>query len=702
VSDTPPNNVPLRLSSFVGRQRELQHVRELLARTRILTLTGPGGSGKTRLALEVAAESLLAGEYADGVWWVGLESLADGSLVLQSIAAALGLREQVSRPLEQIVSEHVRARQMLLLLDNCEHLLRACESVVERLLGIAPHLRVMATSREPLGIAGEVIWPVPPLSLETQREPADAGVAHFSLAKQSEAVRLFVERATESLPTFTWTDKNAKVISEICARLEGIPLALELAAARVRVLTLKQIAERLDASLGLLIRGSRNVPVPRHRTLRAAIDWSYNLLEQPERILFRRLSVFAGGFTLAAAEQTCGVSQVETSEVLDLLSRLVDKSLVTADLLQHGEARYHLLETIRQYAREQLVEAGESETLRQRHAQFFVTLAEVAEWQLLGPEQSYWLNRFEQEQDNLRAALDWATHDDGDALGLRLAGALWRYWISRDHFQEGRAWLSRFLAREAAVIDKPARAKALLGATALAVPQGDYETARALGEESLGLYRELADPRGIGLCLFALAIVAAERGDEAGACALLEDSLGLWREMGDQRGIATALYNLGERARYRRDYRRAAELYEECLEIYDRTHDVGGQALAKRNLALVAQHENDTALAARLCAESLALWQVLGNKTQMSLCLDAFASVISARGDFERAACLMAAAKALRDEMGLALEKVDRVELDRIVTRVRAALDEKTFAKAWAQGRAMTLEQAVESVSKES
>lgn len=703
-----PNNLPLALTSFVGRERELAEIKKQLATTKLFTLTGAGGSGKTRLALEVAAAVLLARGFPDGVWRVGLEGITDGTLVLQAVASVLGVREQGGKPLETVLIQHLRPKQLLLILDNCEHVTLASQRLVNTLLSACPNLHILATSREPLGIAGELTLPLPALSVPPARRSVRSETLSASALMQFDAVRLFVERAVQSLPTFTLNSKNAPAVLDICRRLDGIPLAIELAAARVHVLSPEQIAVRLDKALELLTRPSR-ATLARHRTLRATLDWSYGLLSEQEQMLLRRLSVFSGGFTLEAAEAIVSDNSpsadppgdeisLRRAEVLDLLSNLVDKSLIVTRLeeLQNENAGYRLLETVRQYAREKLAESGELDTLRRKHARFFLKMAEAAEPKMLGPEQAYWSSQLEQEHVNLRAALEWASEGDDYEFGLRLAGALWRFWIGRAHYNEGRGWLSRFLEREGKTVHKLYRAKALLGASALALPQADYDTARAFAEESLRLYSELGNRRGTGLCLFALAILEAERGDELGADALLEASLKLWRELGDARGIATALYNLGERARYRKHYRRAAQLYEECLEIYRQTQDRGGVALAQQNLGLVAQHEGDWTRAARLLRDSIKLWQELGGKGPISLCLDGFASVAVAQDNFELAACLLGAAEAIRDEIGMSLEKVDRVERDRIVMRVRAALDDAAFEVAWAKGEGMRLEQAVE------
>ena len=403
IPERPAHNLPLEFSSFVGREKELAEVKRLLESTRLLTLTGSGGCGKTRLALAAASE--LVEGFEDGVWLVELASLADPSLVPQSVAFTLGIREQPGRSPTEALSDYLGSRKVLLLLDNCEHLVEACAELAEALLHSCPELRVLATSREALGITGEVAWLVPSLSLpDLRRLPAVEGLPRY------ESARLFVERAAVK-PTFALTEQNAVAVTQVCYRLDGIPLAIELAAARAKVLPVEQIADRLNDSFRLLAAGSRTA-MPRHRTLHATMDWSRELLSWAERSLFHRLSVFAGGFSLEAAESVCIGGDVERDEVLGLLSRLVDKSLVVARE-EDGETRYRLLETIRQYGREKLDGSEEESEAGRRHAGFFVGLAEKAERELNGPDQARWLTRLETEHDNIRAALSWSLGEAG-------------------------------------------------------------------------------------------------------------------------------------------------------------------------------------------------------------------------------------------------------------------------------------------------
>jgi predicted ATPase/DNA-binding SARP family transcriptional activator len=744
------HNLPNVLTSFIGRARERAEVARLLATTRLLTLTGAGGCGKTRLALMMAGD--LAGEYTDGVWLVELAALADGALLPQAVATALGVREEAQRPLRSTLVDALRSRQLLLLLDNCEHLIDPCAQLAEMLLSACPQLRILATSREGLGLAGETTWLVPSLALpDPQHLPAVMELSHV------EAVRLFVERAAAALPTFTLTPANAAAVAQVCRRLDGIPLAIELAAARIKVLSVHQLAARLGDCVGLLTAGSRTAP-PRQQTLRSTIDWSYDLLSEPERALFRRLAVFAGGWTLEAAEAVCGDWRLEIgawaaespisnlrSPILEGLAHLVDKSLVVVDMPPSGAARYRLLEPIRQYAHAKLMESAEAPAMRQRHAHFFLALVEEAEPQLVGAEQVAWLNRLEQEHDNLRAVLGWFIERGEAAAGLRLGGALWRFWRTRGYLTEGRAWLVELLALPprplAADSGEPAagwgaaRVQALIAAGVLASEQDDYATTHALFLEALALSRELADERGIawalvGLAVVALAqgddaraatlyaesltlgrkrgeqhliagtlgglgVVALNQGDEARAVTLMEEGLSLYRELGDTHGIADALRNLGWLALNQGDAARAAALLEESLALYRQQENPQYIAWALHSLGSVALLQGNTERAAALCVESLALSRNVGDRYMIAWCLEDIAGVALAYGNPGAAARLLGAAEGLRALIGARLLAFDRARYERTVAATRAALEAAVFTTAWVAGGALPLEQAI-------
>ncbi len=480
------HNLPVQLSTFIGRKNEIAEVIQWLATHRLVTLTGEGGCGKTRLAMQTA--SIMLQKFAGGVWLIEFAPVVDPVFVVQVTAAAVGVREQPACPLSETLADHLRHRPALLLFDNCEHLLAACAQLATTLLQSCPDLHILATSREPLGVAGEVAWGVPPLSLpepQPWQDPASSNAA-LAVYEQSEAVRLFIARAMAVSPSFALSIENGAWVAEICRRLDGMPLAIELAAARVRALSVREIAQRLDDRFRLLTGGSRTAP-PRQQTLAATLDWSYRLLVEAERTVLQRLAVFAGGCTLAAAEAVCADETVGADAVLDLLAHLVDKSLVVADRKDDG-TRYRLLETVRQYARERLLESGEVEQVRERHCTYFVAWAEQADTHIDKPSEPAWLRGFEAEHDNLRAALEWCRGDEPRAAtGLRLAAACARFWNLRAYLSEGTAQLVTALSRTGAQAPTAARAWALLQLAAILYKRSDYEALRPYAEEALSI-----------------------------------------------------------------------------------------------------------------------------------------------------------------------------------------------------------------------
>ncbi len=725
-------NLPIPLTSFVGREKERKELAERLASARLLTLTGAGGCGKTRLAIQVGREFAEANRYKNGVWWAELAPLADPTLVAQTVASVFDLRETSDTPLIYLLTNYLREKELLLVLDSCEHLIDACARLAEMLLAACSKLQILATSRETLSITGEVVWRVPSLAVpDADHLPPLDQLVHY------EAIQLFVQRVTAVVPNWK-LDSRAAAVAHICARLDGIPLAIELAAARLKVMSAEQIAARLDDRFRLLTGGSRTA-LPRQQTLRAAIDWSYELLSEKERVLFRRLAVFAGGWTLRAAEEIVGVEGMDSREVVDLLLRLVDKSLVIVSE-QSGETPYHMLETIRQYAHEKLVESGEWQPMRARHLDFFLKLAEEAEAKLRGAEQVLWLNRLEWEHDNLRAALQWSIENQGadpnrKDWALRLAGALSIFWYEHSHWSEGRRLLREALKRSKDA-STSMRAKALVGAGYLALFQNDYEEAQTFLEQSLALYREQDDKRGIANTLFWLGMVAGDQGDYPRAVELVQESLDLRREIEDESGVAYSLHLLGELARDHGDYSRERQLLEESLTLSRKLGDKWGIGLNVMGLGELALRQRAYELATALGEESLALWRELGDKRMSGIALETLgfaahgkgdnvaarallaealrllselrdrwsiprilegsAAIASTEGSPERAARLFGAAEALREAANVPLPPADRADYDHNVAAVRAQLDEAAFAKAWAEGRAMTLEQAVE------
>jgi predicted ATPase/DNA-binding CsgD family transcriptional regulator len=685
----PPNNLPLQLSSFIGRGREVVEVETLLSDHRLITLTGPGGSGKTRLALAVASE--VVEDFGDGTWLVELAPLSDPDLVPHAVAQALSVREAQGRPLIGVLLEHLESRRALIVLDNCEHLIDACATLADTLLRSCPKVRILATSREALGIAGERTWPVPPLS-----SPDYHNLPPVEELRSYEAIRLFAERARAVVPTFELTGTNAPAVARLCRMLDGMPLAIELAAARARVLSVEQISSRLESSFALLTGGNRNA-LPRQRTLRATIDWSHVLLGDKEQALFRRLSVFTGGFDLDAAEEVCGGENHEHDEVLNQLTSLIDKSLVEV-AERDGAARYGLLETVRQYAREKLEGSGEKPSIRRRHAGFFLELAEHAEPKINGKDREFWLGRLDTEHDNLRAALAWSQETAEAETALRLAGALSWFWFHREYWSEWGRWLDGALAiRESAREPRhgAARAKVLSGGGFLAWMQGDQQTARSQLEESVMLWREVGDGQGLAQALRFLSGSFESQGDYAAARPLAEESVQLFREGEDTFGLGITLSRLGITALAQGDHVAARAALEESVAICREIEDDWALALALRNLGIGALREGNLEEAVARLAESLKVLRETGNPLYMQN-LELLAAAVSMRGDHRRAAILFGAAEALREAVGTFVLPLYRAEYDRGVAATREGLDEATLSAAWSEGRAMTPEEAIE------
>jgi predicted ATPase/DNA-binding NarL/FixJ family response regulator len=693
-------NLPIQVTTFIGREQEITEIQRLLATTHLLTLTGSPGVGKTRLALETALRqrdcSTGSGQaYADGFWLVELAALADPALVPQTAATALGLPENPRRPLVQTLVDFLKPRAMMLLLDNCEHLIDACAALAESLLRACPRLRILATSREALRIAGETCLRVPSLTLPNPRQ-----LARTDHLTAYEAVRLFLDRAAAAAPGFVLTDQNASALAQVCQRLDGIPLAIELAAVRVKVLSPGEIAARLNDRFRLLAAGSR-MALPRQQTLRALVDWSHDLLSEPERILFRRLSVFAGGWTLAAAEATCafGVGtdagpELSPEEVLDLLGILVDKSLVVAE--QHLEGtRYRLLETLRQYAAEKLRAAGEEARVRRRHRDWFAGFVGRQLERLSGPQQAEAFARLDAEHDNLRAALDWCEMEPGGwEAGAQLADELRWFWGLRGYVREGRERLDRLLAL--ATEPTAGRARALSAAGNLAQHVGEYDRAAALLEESVGIWRELGDERGAAVALARLGQLEQSRGDYDRAWMLLEESRRMCPDVGTVSGLdAPRAVYLAQVAKNRGDHARAIPLFEECLGQARARGDRHAASSVLRSLGELTQARGDYERAAGYLRESLLLIRELNDQACALTTLDSLAVLAAARGDSVRAARLFAAAGASRAAQSRSLPSTEQDRLDRAAANARDRLGMATFDTAWSEGRAMTLEQAI-------
>ena len=692
-------NLPIPLTRFVGRRRALAAIGALLDSARLVTLTGAGGSGKTRLALQVGTDLLDA--YADGVWWVELAALADPERLPRTVAKALGVPEAPQRPAGEVLAGFLRPRELLLVLDNCEHLLAGCARLVEQLLRQCPGLTVLATSREKLGIGGEHVWPVPPLSVPAPDEAVPA-----ARLQAYEAVDLFVGRAQAAIPDFELRERNAAAVAAVCRRLDGLPLAIELAAARVKVLPVAAIAARLDDAFQLLTGGSR-ATLPRHRTLRAAMAWSFELLAAAEQMLFRRLSVFAGGWTLAAAEAVCAGDGLAQRDILDLLSRLVDKSLVEVQA-RDGEKRFRMLETVRQYARERLTESGEAGALRSRHLAYFRRLVEAAN-PLLGyflPERegALWLGRLEPEVDNVRAALDWSLAqaeepESGNQArveaGLRLAGALHWFWYARGQFAEGRAWLTGLLARPARVaVDT--RAQALLTAGYMACWQGDFAAGRAPLREALDLYRRLENGAGVACARHGLGFVAMGRGNLALAGARFADALQEAKEAEAKWVASFAFHFLAIVHTYQGEYAQAVSFFEEGDALL---REMGGYkqglAFSQFHLGRIARLRGKHEAARAHHAEGMRLFAAAGDRRGIGYSLAGLAALAAAEGRLARAARLAGAVAAVEAVLGSFLEAPLAVEYEQSLATVRAALDEEAFAATAAEGRAMSPDEAM-------
>jgi non-specific serine/threonine protein kinase len=694
------NNLPTYLTDFIGRQQELEELKRLVlskgtrvVKTRLLTLTGSGGCGKTRLAVQLATDVMNI--FVDSVWLVDLAPLKDPTLIPQAIASVLDVQEQLRRTLMDTLLDYLQSKNLLLILDNCEHMIPQCAQLIELLLRSCPDLQVLATSRERLNVTGETVWRVPSLSLP------DAHDLTPSILCRSDAVRLFVERAGAVLPTFALDTNNAAPIVQICHRLGGIPLAIELAAARVVMLTPAQIAARLDNVFQLLTQANRSAPL-RHQTLGATMDWSYDLLAEKERILFRRLSVFVGGFTLEAVEAVCADPMerggVSLSEMLGLLSGLVDKSLVMViDWRQGEEARYRLLEPTWQYANEKLLQSGESERLRSRHLEFFLNLAEEAEPHFSQTEQVVWFDRLVLEHDNLRAAIDWSLQRTEPTAALRLTGALWYFWSARGYYTEGVRRLTQAVSRADEAMPSQARAKALRAAGALLLwSDSDGSQARPLLEKALAMGRKLGAKRIIAESLNTLGAVALGQKDYAAARLYLDESLALSRELGDKHNVGWSLAYLGDISLLQLNYKQAQRLFEESVSVFRGIGDSNSLAYPIRRLGQVAFYRDDGKQATALFKESLILNRQVGYTKGVAACLGALAGVAVRQRQPIRAARLFGAAEILLSVTAGKLFPTDQIEHDRDVAALQAQLDQVSLGAMWSEGRAMPLEQAID------
>jgi non-specific serine/threonine protein kinase len=699
---TSKHNLLAQRTSFLGREREMLELKRALAMTRLLTLTGVGGTGKTRLAQEVAKD--LVGAYPDGVWLVELAGLSAPELVEQVVAETLGVRERPGRPLGATLVEELRAKHLLLVVDNCEHLIEAVACFTDELLGACPKLRILATSREPLRVPGEVVRRLPPLPVP---EPKESALLREGELERLAVTRLFFDRARRKREgEVVSSGTSVQAVVDVCRRLEGIPLAIELAAARTATLSVEQIDERIGDSLKLLTTGFRSAP-QRHRTLRATLDWSHDLLSETERVLFRRLSMFAGGFSLEGAEALGSDESVGNGEALDPLSRLVEKSLVTLEEDKHdGALRYTMLEPVRQYAREKLIESGEEETVQGRYAGFFLALAEEAEPEMSGPNQEVWLKKLEREHANLRGALAWAL-DPSDSrkprqhrteLGLRLAGALGRFWGVYGP-NEGFRWLEKGLASGGAA-PKPTLAKAFYEAGSIVLFQGDYQRATSLLGKGLALFRELGDRRGVATSLVNLGFAALHLGDKERASALCQQVETLRGETLDRWTLAWLTTYLGLSALYEGDYERSGALSTESLAIYRELGDKRGISLSHIDLGFIELIRGDHEKAAAELEEAVRVLGGSEDKFCLAYAIFGLAAVAAARAQPSRAARLWGGAVVIREQIGvvsLTQLELQAYDYEGRVSAARNMLgDEGAWEAAFAQGKAMSVEEAIE------
>ncbi|HEX9990976.1 MAG TPA: tetratricopeptide repeat protein [Chloroflexia bacterium] len=726
------HNLPAERTGFIGREDALAHALDLLRHedVRLLSMTGPPGIGKTRLSIQVAKK--LAGEFEHGVFFVELASVRDPDLLAASIAYALQIRESATSPLLQSLKEHLKARQLILVLDNFEQLVEAAPLLGD-LLSHSPHLKLIVSSREALRIYGEHNFPVHSLSL-----PGMGETTHPERLLGFGAIDLFVERARAIEPGFALADGNASTVVEICRALEGVPLAIELAAARAWDLSLDEIRAGLENKLALLTGGPRDLPA-RQQTLRGAVDWSYDLLSAQERALFRRISVFAGGCTLKAIEAVCNVEGQPSLDVATLAASLLNKSLLQRAAGAGDDRRYRMLEVIREYAHERLVESGEAEAAHHSHARYYAAFAEEAEPHLRGLEQAAWSDLIERDHDNLRAALDWSLGESEEGhraeLGLLLGGALGRFWEKRGLPGEGRHYLGRLLAQPGRRGHEALRAEALAVAGLLALYQGDFPAARALYVESLQIRREIGDMPAIAGALNDLGVAARAGGDYAYARALYEESLRIRREFGDTPGIASSLNSLGtvmlfqgdyaqarlfaqEGLRIRReldskpgialslhilgdierslgDFAAAGTLYEESLRLSEELGNKPSVANALHNLAHIAIHEGKPEHATQLFKQALTMYQEWDDKPGIVECLTGMAEVAVSKEQAALAARLFGAAEALAEATRYRLSPPDQIEYQEALAIAQAHLGEALFRESMASGRAMPLEEAI-------
>ena len=683
-----PNNLPQQLSSFVGRERELAEVGGLLGQTRLVTLFGLGGIGKTRLSLQVGANALDG--FSDGVWFVELAPVTDPLLVPQAVASVLDVKEEAGRPVSEALVKYVKDRRVLLILDNCEHLLQPCAHLAKQLLQAAPELKILASSREHLRVDGEASYPVPPLAV-----PGPTELMSLTTVTQFAAVRLFTERATSSRPSFALTIQNAAAVTDICHRLDGIPLAIELAAARVRTLPVETIEAQLNERLRLLTGGDRTA-LSRQQTLRASFDWSYNLLTEPERALLRRLAVFAGGWTLEAAEEVGADSNLARKDVVDLLTHLVEKSLV---LLESTEQRYRFLETVREYAHEQLEQSGEEGGVRSRHLAFYLALTEKARAELSGPDQATWLRRLDLDRENILLAHSWCDHaEHGAEWGLRLVESLRPYWFNRGLLTLRHRLAVEALERDGAQAPNQARCLGLFSAGQVCCFMGRYTEAQRFLDASLLIAREIQNHERVEAVLELLGMASFAQGDMIAARGYLGEARALAQNTGNRRQLAAALNGLAQVYRAEGNLDAAQSLYAEFLSLVRTLGDRENIAIGLLNLAMVSIGRGDTESVRSTLLDALAIAEEIGFRPAGQSVLEVSAGLAALLEQWERTATLFGVAEAQTEQTGLHRDPADEAFLLPLVARARAALGVEAFAAAETAGRRCSYPQAIADV----
>ncbi len=676
-----PHNLPAVATSFIGRRGALRTLRQLVCSSRLVTVSGAAGIGKTRLALEVARG--LVGRFEDGVWLVELAPLTDVDQLPRTVATTMRVQERPDHSSLEVLVDRLAELRLLLVLDNCEHLAPACAALAEALLRRCAHVHLLVTSRVILGVTGEVIWQLPPLSL-----PAPAPRTGRAELGRSEAAALFVERARAAEPGFALTPANAASVAEICRRLDGLPLALELAAARLRILGAEQLAARLDDRFRVLVDGPRSSPA-HHRTLLTTIEWSYALLTEEERRLFARLAVFVGGWTLDAAEAVCADRDIAAQDVLRLLGRLIDRSLV---LTETGD-RYRLLETLREYAADHLRMRREVQAVAERHCDWCLGLVERFDLEWRGPAQARWFERIEQEHANVEFALGWCVEKGEVERGLRLASAAWRFWEVRGYLSLGRAWLAKLL--EMPGPGSPARARALDAAGHLAILQDDQATGVELVQRSLALARELHDQRALANAYHSLGLAAQYRHEYSLAADMHTRSLHFARAIDDVPRTYVATYNLAVVAQRQNHFDRATELHEESLRLKREVGDLWSVGYSLLNLALLAWIRGELSRATALVQESLLLRRDLGDMPGIAACLEMLAELATVRGQPKHAARLFGAVDTLLQKIGVRIFAPRPDGRGRGAEAVRARLGDTVFMHAYSAGRVLPLERAI-------